>query len=108
VVEILDGPTVIAKTHAYSAATKTLNWTDPKLTWQIKPVSGGFDLTLSAKTAARGVWIDTGTVNAQLSDNSFDLSGGEIVTIRIRTDVSAAALKKALMVQSYYNSAKVN
>jgi beta-mannosidase len=108
IVELLDGDTVIAKTHAYPAATKALNWTDPKLTWQIKPASGGFDLTLSAKAAARGVWIDTGTVKAQLSDNSFDLSGGETVTLQIQTEASAANLKKALKVQSYYNSAKVN
>ncbi|MBP2157912.1 MULTISPECIES: glycoside hydrolase family 2 protein [Asticcacaulis] len=108
VVEVLDGQTVIAKTHTYATATKSLNWTDPKLTWQLKAAAGGFDLTLSAKAAARGVWIDTGTVKAQLSDNSFDLAGGETVTVRIQTDASVAALKKALTVKSYYNSAKVN
>jgi beta-mannosidase len=105
VLEVLDGDKVIAKVFGYAGATKTLDWTDPKLTTVIKSAAGGYDVTVSAKSAARGVWIDVGDLKADVSDNSFDMTGGEAVTVHVTTGASLAKLKRTLKVRSYFGSA---
>ncbi|ESQ89683.1 hypothetical protein ABAC460_12505 [Asticcacaulis sp. AC460] len=105
VFEVLDGTTIVAKVYGYAAATKTIAWQDPKLSTTITPAADGFDITVTAKSAARGVWLDIGALPADLSDNSFDMAGGETVTVHVTTDVPLNALKKTLKVRSYYGSA---
>ena len=72
---------------------------------RVAATAGGYDITITARSAARGVWIDVGRLAAQLSDNAFDMVGGESVTVHVTTTVSLAELKKALRVRSYYSSA---
>jgi len=103
--ELLDGDAVVAKVFNYVGVSKDIAWTDPKLKTAIVAANGGYDLTISASAAARGVWIDVGGLKADLSDNSFDMAGGESVTVHITTNVSLAQLKKALKVRSYFGSA---
>jgi beta-mannosidase len=68
--------------------------------------AGGYDITLSARSAARGVWLDYGKLAAQVSDNAFDLVGGESVTLHMTTTVPLAEVRKTVRVRSYYNAAK--
>lgn len=103
--ELLDDDKVVAKVFGYTGAAKALDWSDPKLTTTVKPAAGGFDITVASKAAARGVWLDIGDLKADLSDNSFDMTGGETVTVHVATGVSLATLKKTLKVRSYYGSA---
>ncbi len=103
--ELIDGQSVVARIFGYAGATKALNWTDPKLKTAITAKSGGYEVTVLAKAAARGVWIDVGGLKADLSDNSFDMAGGETVTVHIQTTATLAQLKKALKVRSYFGSA---
>ena len=105
VFELLDGGKVVAKVFGYTGATKTLDWRDPKLKTIIRPARGGFDISVTSLAAARGVWLDIGALKADLSDNSFDMTGGETVTVHVKTDTSLATLKKTLKVRSYYGSA---
>ena len=105
VFELMDAGKVVARSFAYALPTKALSWTDPKLALDIKPALGGYDVTVTAKAAARGVWLDIGTLDANLSDNSFDITGADSVTVHVTTAVSAAQLKKALKVRAYYGSA---
>ena len=105
VFEIMDGGQVVAKVFGYAGATKAVAWTDPKLKLAVVPAGGGYDVTVTAAAAARGVWIDVGDLKADLSDNSFDMTGGESVTVHVTTDVALGKLKKALKVRSYYGSA---
>ncbi len=105
VFEILDSNQVVARTFAYAVATKALALNDPKLSWQIAPADGGYAIAVSAKAAARGVWLDVGDLG-DLSDNSFDMAGSETVTIRLTTKASLAQVKKTLNLRSYYGSAK--
>jgi beta-mannosidase len=103
--ELLHGDAVVAKVFNYAGVSKDIAWTDPKLKTAIVAAKGGYDLTVSASAAARGVWIDVGGLKADLSDNSFDMAGGESVTVHITTNVSLAQLKKTLKVRSYFGSA---
>jgi beta-mannosidase len=110
VFEILDGSDTVSRSFVYFDAAKNLAWNDPRLV--LRPVSraaapgGGYDITLTAGSAARGVWIDVGGLAAQVSDNAFDMVAGESVTVHVTTTASLAELRKALRVRSYYSSAK--
>ncbi len=106
VLELLDGGKVVAKTFGYTAATKALHWSDPKLKATIAPAAaGGYDITVTAAAAARGVWLDTGEIAADLSDNSFDMTGGETVTVHVTTAATLSQVRKALTVRSYFGAA---
>ena len=103
--DILDGGAVVAKSFSYAGAPKTLALSDPKLSWHVTPAAGGYAIAITAKSAARGVWIDAGDLG-DLSDNSFDMAGGETVTVELKSQAALTAVKKALTVRSYYGSAK--
>ena len=105
VFEILDGADTVSRSFVYFDAAKNLAWTDPRLTLSPAAVAGGYDITITARAAARGVWIDVGGLAAQVSDNAFDMIGGESVTVHMTTTASLAELRKALRVRSYYSSA---
>ena len=103
--ELLQNGQVVARTFGYFGAAKALTWTDPKLMTHVVAVSDGYDVTVTAKAAARGVWIDTGALEVSLSDNAFDMTGGETVTVHVKTLAGRQAFAKALKVRSYYGSA---
>ena len=105
VFEILDGADTVSRSFVYFEAAKNLAWTDPRLAWSFARTPAGYDITLKAESAARGVWIDVGSLAAQVSDNAFDMIGGERVTVHITTTASLAVLRKVLRVRSYFASA---
>jgi beta-mannosidase len=105
VLETLDGANPVARAFVSFDAAKNLAWADPRLTMSVAAAAGGYDITVTAKSAARGVWIDVGELAADLSDNAFDMIGGERVTVHVTTTVSSAKLKPTLSVRSYYASA---
>lgn len=57
-------------------------------------------LQLTSSTLARDVDIDTGSLDAQPSDNFFDLLPGQTVTISFQTSVSASQLRQDIRVIS--------
>ena len=103
--ELLQNGQVVAKTFVYFGPAKALKWSDPKLESRIAQAADGYDVTVSAGSAARGVWIDTGALEVSLSDNAFDMTGGETVTVHVKTSANPRAFVRALKVRSYYGSA---
>jgi beta-mannosidase len=105
VFEILVGADTVSRSFVYFDAAKNLAWTDPRLVLSPAAAADGYDITITASSAARGVWIDVGGLAAQVSDNAFDMIGGESITVHVTTTASLAELRKALRVRSYYSSA---
>ncbi len=58
---------------------KNLSFTDPVLSLSVRQTQAGSEITVSAVNYARNVFICAG--NAKLSDNFFDLSAGESITV---------------------------
>jgi beta-mannosidase len=106
VFEVLDGERALSRSFVYFDAAKNLHWSDPHVSLSFAAAAGGYDITLSARSAARGVWLDYGKLAAQVSDNAFDLVGGESVTLHMTTTVPLAEVRKTVRVRSYYNAAK--
>ena len=60
----------------------------------------GKTLRISTRQLARGVWIDFGKLDANLSSNAFDLLPGEHVDIAVDSTADLASLKAALKLTS--------
>lgn len=67
---------------------------------EIVPAEGGFDVTLSSDTFARGVFMSVNGIDNFFSDNYFDLLPAEKVTIRVTTPLDKDTFASQLKVQS--------
>jgi len=92
---LLDGKSV-SRTIVERALPKDMAYPAPglKAAWEGKKV------TITATALARAVMLDFGTTVAQPSDDGFDLLPGESITVDVRSDVTAAALKRALTLRT--------
>lgn len=92
---IIEGKTV-SRTIVERALPKDMSYPAPglKAEWEGKTV------TITAGALARVVMLDFGATAAQPSDDGFDLLPGEAITIDVRSDASAAALKRALTLRT--------
>ena len=103
---VVDGA-VAARQFVYFAHAKDLALTDPGLEARIaEGADGRAVLTISAKALARGVWVDFGDLDVQLSDNAFDLAAGDVATVAITSSSPVAALRRAVSVRSLFGSTR--
>jgi beta-mannosidase len=84
----------------YFRAAKEMPWPEPGLRAELRRDGTGYALDLQADKLARAVWIDTGDVDAGLSDNALTLLPGESVRLRVSSQAGFEALRKALRVRS--------
>ncbi|KRC82470.1 beta-mannosidase [Sphingomonas sp. Root241] len=96
VAELLVDGRRVSRTIVERALPKDMVYPAPVLTtrWEGKRV------TITAGSLARAVMLDFGDLAAQPSDDGFDLLAGESVTIDVRSDASAAALKRTVTLRT--------
>ena len=96
VAELLVDGRSVSRTIVERALPKDMAYPAPGLTarWEGKRV------TIAANALARAVMLDFGELAAQPSDDGFDLLPGESVTVDVRSDASAAALRRALTLRT--------
>ena len=82
---------------------KFFEWQKPTFTVDAKDTAEGVVLTVTSDLLAKDVMIDFECENAVLSDNGFDLIGGEAYTLLAKTALSADALKKQILIKSVYD-----
>jgi beta-mannosidase len=99
VFELLDGDKVLSRNLVFFDEAKTLALPVPHITTSLAAASDGYALTLSSDTLARNVWISFGDLDADVSDNAFDLLPGQSVTLAVHGKVGLDKLKHALQVQ---------
>ena len=68
----------------------------PKIETTVSQTGDGFTLMLKSAKVARSVYVSFGDLEAQLSDNYFDLLPGEDVTIKVKSSATLEQLKAAL------------
>ena len=84
----------------YFKAAKDLRWPEAGLRAALRADGKGYVLELRAAVLARGVWVDFGDLDAEVSDNALTLLPGERLTLRVRSRAGLAALRKALQLRS--------
>ncbi len=96
VAELLVDGRSVSRVIVERAQPKDMAYPVPGLTarWEGKRV------TVTASALARAVMLDFGDIAAQPSDDGFDLLPGESVTVDVRSDASAAALRRALTLRT--------
>jgi beta-mannosidase len=68
----------------------------PKIESRLSKTADGYVLTLQARQLARDVQISFGDLDAQVSDNYFDLLPGEEVTVTVKSGASLEQVQSAL------------
>src|SRR6185437_12072263 len=71
----------------------------PHIRTQLARTNDGYTLTLESDTLAREVWVSFGDLDAEVSDNAFDILPGQQVTLTIHSSASLDVLRKALKLQ---------
>jgi beta-mannosidase len=72
----------------------------PKIESRLTKTADGYALTLKSAALARDVQISFGDLDAQVSDNYFDLLPGEEVTVTVKAGAAAEQVQGALKVIS--------
>lgn len=99
VFELLDGDKVVSRNLVFFDEAKTLDLPVPQIRTSLEAGSDGYTLKLSSDTLARNVWISFGDLDAEVSDNAFDLLPGQNVTVTVHSKAALEKLKQALQVQ---------
>ncbi|MGB9110409.1 MAG: glycoside hydrolase family 2 protein, partial [Telluria sp.] len=84
----------------YFRAAKEIAWPAPELDADLRRDGDGYVLELQTPALARGVWIDFGDADAELSDNALTLLPGEPVSVRVASKAGLAALRAGLRVRT--------
>ncbi len=84
----------------YFRAAKDMPWPDPGLQAAWRRDGDGYALELHAAKFARAVWLDTGELDAELSDNALTLLPGESVVLRVASKAGLESLRKSLRLRS--------
>ena len=85
---------------------KDMNYPDVAITKTIKPVDGGYEVTLSADKFARAVYMSIEGIGNFFENNYFDLLPGQKVTVKVFTTLPLSEfsnqLKITSLVEGYY------
>jgi beta-mannosidase len=80
----------------------------PKIETTLNKSAEGYTVTLHSAKLARSVYLSFGHLDAQSSDNYFDLLPGETVTLQLKSAASPEQLKDAMKVTSLTEAYKPN
>jgi beta-mannosidase len=78
---------------------KNLALPRPEIRTRLEATGDGYRLTLASDKLAREVWVSFGNIDAEVSDNAFDILPGRQVTLTVHGRAGLDALRKALKVE---------
>ena len=99
VFEWLDGDDVRSRQLVFFDQPHALALPLPHVQTRLDAAPDGYRLTLSSDVLARDVWVSFGALDAELSDNAFDLLPGQTVTLTVKSKAALDALRRSLSVQ---------
>jgi beta-mannosidase len=100
VFELLDGDHTVSRNLVFFDEAKNLQLPSPQVRTQWETSADGYRLTLTAAVLARDVWVSFGDLEADVSDNAFDMLPGQSVTLVVHSKAGLDALRQALAVQN--------
>lgn len=99
VFELMDGDKVVSRNLVFFDEASTLALPAPQIRSSLQAGSDGYSLTLSSDQLARNVWVSFGDLDAEVSDNAFDLLPGQSITLTVHSKLGLEKLQHALQVQ---------
>ena len=100
VAELTAGPERVSRNLIYLAPTKEVHLKPAHLDVETAGENGNFTVQIGSNVLARDVYLSLGDLDAQVSDNYFDLLPGERTVIQVKGSASLDALKAKLRVIS--------
>ena len=100
VAELTAGGAEISRNLVYLAPVKGVHLKPAQLKVEMSGANGSYKIRVSSPVLARSVYLSFGNLDAQVSDNYFDLLPGETVEITATSAASLDALKAQLKVIS--------
>lgn len=93
------GSKVLSRNILYFTAPKNLGLDAPVILKTIKPVTGGYSITLDSKNLAKDVYL-IAPVKGEFSDNFFDLLPGETKTVFYKTPSKNPGFSEKLKIRT--------
>ena len=70
---------------AYPMRQKEMNFRKPQFSTEIRPISGGFSVSITSDVFARAVFLSIKGIDNYFSDNYFDILPGATHTVEVKT-----------------------
>ncbi len=100
VTKVVEGGNVIAQNVFYFRPVKELNLPKPNVSYDIKPVEGGYEISLQTDKLAKNLYMTIDDEEGFFSDNYFDLLPGENLKIKLETSISNDKLGEVFAIQT--------
>src|SRR5580700_10430560 len=95
----------VSRNEVFFDATHSLDLpAKPRIETTYSKTGEDYTVTLQSSQLARSVYLSSGDLNVQFSDNYFDLLPGEPATIHLKSSASPDELKAAMTVTSLMDS----
>jgi beta-mannosidase len=92
--------TEISRNLVYLAPVKDVHLKPAQLKFESRGSNGSYKVRVTSPVLARSVYLSFGSLDAQVSDNYFDLLPGETAEIAVKSTASLDALKAQLKIVS--------
>jgi beta-mannosidase len=96
---VVDGK-VVSSNLIYFAPAKQVHLPATQIATDLVSDGAGYRLRLTSKGLARSVYVSFGDVEAEASDNYFDLIPGQAVDVKVQSKLSVEQLRQGLKVIS--------
>ncbi len=93
----------IARGSELFVPAKHFKWQEPEYTLTCSDCTDGVEITISSNTFARFVELDFDDLDIVFSDNYFDITNKDALTVIANTDIPAEVIKEKLKIKSVYN-----
>jgi beta-mannosidase len=100
-VTFTDKSGIVYTNRYFLTLQKEITFPAVKISKNIRPVSGGYEITLQTDKFARAVFLSIDGIDNFFEDNYFDLLPGKTVTVRVRTTLPQKEFEKELKITSY-------
>lgn len=88
----------------FLASQKDMQYAPVHIERSVRPIEGGFEVTLQSDRFARAVCLSSADFGCSFSDNYMDLLPGEPVTLTVRTALPQDEFEKGLSVCHLYDA----
>ena len=98
--KLTDGAGNIYKNNSFLVLHKDINFPETQIGKIIKPIDGGFEVSLTSDKFARAVFMSINGIDNFFENNYFDILPGKTVTTRVFSSLSQNDFEKQLKIIS--------
>mgnify|MGYP001217453694 CR=1 FL=1 len=99
-VNLLENGNSLSNNILYFRPIKDIDLPKPDVKYEINPVDGGYEITLSSAKLAKNLYMTIGDEDGFFSDNYFDLLPGQTVNVKLDTAIPEEKLEKVFAIRT--------